>query len=331
MALKKSALIGIVAAVLVVAVIVAAVVLSTKPAPVAAAPTPAATGVIQFNLTPEQNRVRAEKDPAAIALIPAKFPFATPGKLTVAVSPWAPPLAAYATDDKTVIGSEPDLAQLVADSLGLELVLVPVAWEDWPLGVQSGKYDAIFSNVTVTEERKELFDFASYRQDVLGFYVKSDSPITAIKEAKDIAGLKIIVGSGTNQEKIVLGWDADNKTKGLKPAEFQYFDNDAASDLAIQSGRADVTFGPNDSAAYKAATNGQTKLVGIVNGGWPLKADIAVGTKKGNGIAAAYVQALNDLIASGKYDEVLKRWGVESDRVEKSELNPPGLPKPPKK
>ena len=71
--------------------------------------------------------------------------------------------------------------------------------------------------------------------------------------------------------------------------------------------------------------------MGIVNGGWPLKADIAVGTKKGNGLAAAYAQALNDLIANGKYDEVLKRWGVESDRIPKSEVNPPGLPKQPKK
>jgi ABC-type amino acid transport/signal transduction systems, periplasmic component/domain len=289
----------------------------------------AQASVIKFNLSPDQNRIRADKNPKAIALLP-KNGLATPGKLTVGTNLVVLPLGAYATDDKTIIGNEPDLAQLIADSLGLELNLVATAWEDWPLGLRSGKFDAVISNVTVTEERKELFDFATYRVDVLGFYVKSDSRIASIKEPKDVAGLKIIVGSGTNQEKILVAWDQENKKKGLKPVDFQYYDDDSASDLAIQSGRADATFGPNATAAYKAATNGQTKLVGIVNGGWPLTANIAVATKKGNGLAAAYTEALNGLIASGKYDQVLARWGLSSEKVSKSELNPPGLPKPKK-
>ncbi|TPW36990.1 transporter substrate-binding domain-containing protein, partial [Serratia sp. SRS-8-S-2018] len=67
-------------------------------------------------------------------------------------------------------------------------------------GVASGKYDAAVYNITVTNERKTKFDFATYRQDTLGFYVKSDSKITQIKTAPDIAGKKIIVDSGTNQE-----------------------------------------------------------------------------------------------------------------------------------
>jgi len=286
-------------------------------------------GVIKFNLSPDQNRIRADKNPKASALLP-KNGLATPGKLTVGTNPYVLPLGANATDDKTIIGNEPDIAQLIADSLGLELNLVPTAWEDWPLGLSSGKFDAVISNVTVTEERKELFDFATYRQDVLGFYVKSDNKITSIKEAKDVAGLKIIVGSGTNQEKILVAWDQENKKKGLKPVDFQYYDDDAAGDLAIQSGRADATFAPNATSAYKAATNGQTKLVGIVNGGWPLTANIAVATKKGNGLAAAYAEALNGLIKSGKYDQVLARWGLTAERVDKSLLNPPGLPKPKK-
>jgi polar amino acid transport system substrate-binding protein len=290
-----------------------------------------AQGVLKFNLSPEQNRIRADKNAKAIALLP-KGVLAQPGKLTVGIyaSNGGLPLSGFATDDKTVIGNEADIAQLIADSLGLELVFVPTAWEDWPLGLSSGKLDAFISNLTVTEERKELFDFATYRQDVLGFYVKSDSPIKAIKEPKDVAGLRIIVGSGTNQEKILLAWDETNKKNGLKAVDFQYIDDAAATNLAIQSGRADATFGPNASAAYTAATNGQTKLVGIVNGGWPLTANIAVGTKKGNGLAAAYAEALNGIIANGKYAQVLARWGLTAEKVDKSLVNPPGLPKPKK-
>lgn len=80
-----------------------------------------------------------------------------------------PPLATYATDAKTVVGADPDYALAVADSLGLELELVAVARADWPLGLASGKYDAVISNVGVTEQRKEKFDFSTYRQGLHGF------------------------------------------------------------------------------------------------------------------------------------------------------------------
>ncbi|MDX7569080.1 transporter substrate-binding domain-containing protein, partial [Serratia marcescens] len=79
-----------------------------------------------------------------------------------------------------------------------KLELVPVAWADWPLGLESGKFDAVSSNVGVTEQRKEKFDFSTYRKDELGYYVKADSAIKAIKEPKDIAGLKVITDAGTN-------------------------------------------------------------------------------------------------------------------------------------
>ncbi|WP_163021765.1 ABC transporter substrate-binding protein, partial [Pseudomonas viridiflava] len=269
----------------------------------------------------------APRNEAAIAQIPQGFKFAQPGKFTVAVSGTAgPPLALLASDDKTTIGSEADTAQLVADSLGLQLNVVQTSWEDWPLGVSSGKYDAVISNVTVTEARKKRFDFATYRQDVLGFYVKSTSPITEIKEAKDIAGLKIIVGSGTNQEKVLLAWNEANEKAGIVPAILQYFDDKAAAQLAVQSRRSDALFGPNSIYAYSAAITGGIKRVGVVNGGWPLKADIAVTTRKDNGLVRPINTALEGAIAGGQYDQVLKRWGLDVERIDTSLINPPGLP-----
>lgn len=76
-------------------------------------------------------------------------------EITVAVAALnSPPLTVFSDDNKTLLGSEADIARLVADSLGLEVNVVPTSWEDWPLGVASGKYDAAISNITVTKERK---------------------------------------------------------------------------------------------------------------------------------------------------------------------------------
>ncbi|WP_206738786.1 ABC transporter substrate-binding protein [Rahnella contaminans] len=280
-----------------------------------------------IDLIANEKPINAPKNPEAVAKIPANFKFVEPGTLTVALAVLgsAPPFGLYARDNKTVIGSEADIARLVADGLGLKLKVVPASWEDWPLGVTSGKYDAAIYNITVTKDRKTKFDFATYREDTLGFYVKSDSKITSIQSAPDIAGKRIIVGSGTNQEAVLLAWDKENQAKGLPALKPQYVTDDAAATLAIQSGRADATFGPNVTGAYKALLTGKTKLVGTVPGGWPKTANIAVTLKKGNGLVDAVQASLNSAIANGTYLQVLNRWGESVEKIDHSEINPPGL------
>jgi polar amino acid transport system substrate-binding protein len=279
------------------------------------------------DLSPEQpGRPRADRDEAAIRLISPNAKLAKEGVFTVAVAAGRLPFSAYASDTKTVIGSDPDIGHLVAGSLGLKLEVVPVAWADWPLGLASGKYDAVISNVTVTEQRKEKFDFSTYRKDELGFYAKADTTIS-IKDPKDIAGLRIIVGASTNQEQILLRWNQQNVAQGLKPVEVQYYDDDVVRGLAIQSGRADAYLGPNALSAFEAAKDGKTKLVGTFSGGWPLVAEIAVTTRKGAGLADAITQAINTQIKNGNYAKVLARWDLSPEAIEQSQSNPPGLPK----
>ncbi|SFM35654.1 ABC transporter substrate-binding protein [Methylobacterium pseudosasicola] len=280
-----------------------------------------------FDFSPEQpGRVRAARDEEAIRLIAKDARFAQDGVFTVANNGGRFPFGGYATDTKTIIGSEPDIAQLVADALGRKLEIVPVSWSDWPLGVVSGKYDAVISNVTVTEQRKEKFDFSTYRKDLLGFYVRKDNPIV-IREPRDVAGLRVIVSAGTNQEQILLRWNDQNVKAGLKPVEFQYHDDDVALYLSIESGRADAYLGPNALLGFKAAQEGKTRLAGNFSGGWPVLAEIAVTTRKGAGLAEAITHALNTQIKNGHYAQALARWNLSAEAIEESRTNPPGLPR----
>jgi polar amino acid transport system substrate-binding protein len=269
--------------------------------------------------------LRGTVDPKAQALVPADFRFVTPGTLTVATHPGQLPLADYGADSKEVIGIEPDIARLVADALGLKLVVVPVAWADWPLGLESGKYDAVLSNVTVTEERKKKFDFSSYRYDLLGIYTRTDGPIQKIEKPADVAGLKVVVGASTNQDQILRQWDAQNIAAGLEPVQYQYFDDSVVGRLAVITGRADVSFEPNATGAY-SARDGKVRRVGLFPGGWPNAAAVSVTTRKGSGLAEAVTQALNTQIGSGTYAQALARWKVTEEAVPQSQTNPPGLP-----
>jgi polar amino acid transport system substrate-binding protein len=286
-----------------------------------------AQAAVQVDLSAEQKaRPRAKPLPAAIQQLPKDARFAKEKTFVVALASARLPLGGFANDTKTLIGADPDIAQLVADGLGRKLEIVNVAWADWPLGLQSGKYDAVISNVTVTEARKEKFDFSTYRKDLLGVYVKAGSPLK-IREPKDVAGLRVIVGASTNQEQILLQWNKQNVAAGLKPVDVQYYDDDAVERLAIQSGRADAYLGPNAFYAFEAARDGKVKLSGTFSGGWPLTADIAVTTRKGSGLAPVITQIINAQIANGNYAKVLSRWGLGAEAISTSRTNPPGLPK----
>lgn len=279
------------------------------------------------DLSPAQaNRPRASKNEPAIQQIAPHAKFSKEGVLVVGTTTSRLPFGAFATDNKTVVGVMPDIAQLVADSLGRRLEIVPVVWADWPLSLSSGKFDLVIANVTVTEERKEKFDFSTWRNDTLGFYVAKDSKIQAIKEPKDVAGLKVIVGASTNQEQILLRWNEQNIKAGLKPVEVQYYDDDVVLYLALASGRADAYLAPNAMGAY-AARDGKTRLVGQFSGGWPQTAEIAVTSRKGSGLAEAITTVLNTQIKNGNYRKALERWSVESEAITESRTNPPGLPK----
>ncbi|AJE48806.1 ABC transporter substrate-binding protein [Celeribacter indicus] len=282
----------------------------------------------EVDLSPEQpDRIRVEPVQEAVDLLPEEYEWVTPGKLTVASVPNRLPFAVYATDTRTPVGAEPDIAQLVADSLGLDLELVAVAWADWPLGITSGKYDAAIHNITVTEERKEKFDFSTYRSDLLGFYVATGSDIRSIETREDVAGLKGAVASGTNQEQILLRWIEENRAEGLADTTVSYFDDEVVQDLALESGRIDFYLGPNATSAFKAAQDGKIRLVGTLSGGFPETAEIAVTTRKGAGLAEAITAALNAQIESGSYGEVLGKWGLSAEAIAESRTNPPGLPK----
>ena len=279
-----------------------------------------------FDTSAEQNgRIHVEKNEDAIKAIPQDFHFVNRDKLTIAVTPSDPPLSFYASDAITPIGSEVDFASAIAESLGKQLELVPIPWIDWSLGLSSGKYDAVLANIGVTEARKKKFDFSTYRQGIHGFYVKSDSSIKKIEKPEDLAGYRVIVGGGTNQERIMLRWNDIVTHEKLKPITLQDYDDSAAKLLALQSGRADVIVGPHAQLVYFALRDHNLRKAGTLIAGWPDRSDVSVVTRKSSGLAEPITIAINGLIKSGAYEKILSRWHLEDEALDVSETNPKGM------
>ena len=240
------------------------------------------------------------------------------------------PLGYTGSDQKTLTGSEPDLGRLVAAVLGLKPVLSNATWDNLFVGIDSGKNDVGFSNITDTEQRKTKYDFASYREDNLGFEVLKSDTWNFDGTAESLAGKTVAVGAGTNQEKILEKWQSTLKAEG-KTLTIKYYPDANTTYLALDSGKIDAYFEPNPELAYHitqtAKTPNATRSAGKFSGaGASLQGLIAATTKKGDGLAKPLADAINHLIKNGDYAKWLAAWNLSNEAVPTSLVNPPGLP-----
>lgn len=271
-----------------------------------------------------------------VAAIRAELPKSVldSGKLVIGVGALPagfPPLAYVGNDQTTLTGSEPDLGRLVAAVFGLTPDVQNASWENLFVRLQSGQFNAGFSNITDTELRKQQgFDFACYRQDNLAFEVKKSSTWNFDGNYQNLAGKTVAVGSGTNQEKILLEWQSKLQAEG-KTLTVRYFNDQNSTYLALDSGRIDAYFAPNPGVNYHIAqdinTPNPTRNAGKYSGaGSALQGLICATTKKGDGLAKPLADAINYLIQHGQYAKWLAAYGLSNEAVTTAQINPPGLP-----
>lgn len=270
-----------------------------------------------FNLSPDQNRVRSTVNPELAAAVPEAIK--ADGKLTVgSLVQGSPPLIMMATDNSTPIGAEVDMAQLIADKVGLELDIQLTSWDNWPLKLESSEYELVLINIGVSDQRMQKFDFSSYRGALLAFErdVESDGEVHG---PDDISGQRIAVVAGTNQERILLAWNEQLEAEGKQPADLYYYLTETEMSLALSAGRVDFLLTNSPVASYHEATRDDIEIAGRVAAGWPDDTLVGSPTQRGNGFAPVQTAAINELIEEGAYQEALDRWGLGDEALPESE------------
>jgi ABC-type amino acid transport substrate-binding protein len=79
------------------------------------------------------------------------------GVLKVGMEVGYPPMEYLDDDGLTEIGFDVELAQKMAEKLGLELEIVNTAWDGIFAALEKGEFDMIMSSVSITPERQEKF------------------------------------------------------------------------------------------------------------------------------------------------------------------------------
>lgn len=166
------------------------------------------------------------------------------GQLVAATSGNLPPVT-YLNDKNELIGYDIEVARFIAKHLGVKLDLVRLDWKGILPGLQTGRFDAVFSNVNVTPERKEIFDYSiPYSRSAV--VVVSRANLSDINGPADLKGRLVGAISG--------GMDGEIPARAIEKevGAFKGFKGYAGyaemfADMAI--GRIEAAVAPDTAAA----------------------------------------------------------------------------------
>ena len=174
----------------------------------------------------------------------------TSGKLTMATEATFPPYEYY--DGDAIVGIDVEVAQAIADKLGMELEVTDIAFDSIIPGVQTGKYDMGMAGMTVTDERKEQVNFSdSYATGVQVVIVKDDSPITSVDDLF-ADGASTVVGTQAGTTGFIYA-TSDIEDAGLGTVKSFGKTTDAVE--ALKNGQVDCVILDNEPAKALVAAN----------------------------------------------------------------------------
>ena len=216
------------------------------------------------------------------------------GKLTMSTNAQFPPYEMVA-DDGSFEGIDVEVAQAIADKLGLELVVDDMDFDAALLAVQQGKSDIVMAGVTVNEERAQVMDFTtSYANGVQVVIVKEDS---AIQTLDDLANANMIGCQMGTTGYIYCSDTVENG--GYGEDHVTPYDDGAAAIQALVNGQIDAVVIDNMPAQEYVKANPGLKILDTEFA----NEDYAIGVAKGN---TALLDAVNGALAELQADGTLQ-------------------------
>jgi polar amino acid transport system substrate-binding protein len=251
---------------------------------------------------------------AALALVASSVIPATAGMIDdiksrgvvrIGVSLGGEPIG-FRDDQNNPVGYDVDVAKRLAEKIGVPVEFTDVSGDARISMLVSGQIDVAIANTSATLERAKVVNFSiPYNRAGLRIIVQKDA---GIKDLKDLAGKKIVVGRGTTGETFL-------KT-AVPDAELVYVDQFAPDGvLQLQQKRVDAAIEDSSLLDYLATKNPTlVTLAGLYSND-----PIGMAVAKGDPEFVRWLDMfVSDYIQSGAYEANYKKWWG-------AEANPPAL------
>lgn len=156
--------------------------------------------------------------------------------LTVATEGTYRPFS-YHDETGTLVGYDVEVAEAVAEKLGVEVTFEETQWDAIFAGLDAGRFDTIANQVSITPEREADYVFSTP-------YTVSNGVLVVSADNNDIKGFDDLDGKTTAQS-LTSNWNALAQESGAKVEAVEGW---AQAVALLDQGRVDATI--NDSLTY---------------------------------------------------------------------------------
>jgi polar amino acid transport system substrate-binding protein len=243
------------------------------------------------------------------------------GTIRFATDPSYAPMESYAADGRTVIGFDADLAAALGSVLGIKIEMVAADFSTALDDTASGEFDGVLSAMTDTVEREKKADFINYFTAGTSIVVRRGNP-NGVSDLKDLCGQVVAVEQSTVQQELL---ERSQQGCGSKPITIRTFKTNADALLQLRTGRAVAIlndYPPAAELANEPATRTHYQLASTVQYE-PGLYGLAV-AKDNTELRDALHEALDELMRTGVYNELLLRWGLTTGALQASSINGAG-------
>lgn len=212
--------------------------------------------------------------------------------LVMATNAAFPPYEFY--EGEEIVGIDAEIAQAIAEELGMELKILDMDFNAIIPAVQSGKADMGLAGMTVNEERLQNVNFSeSYAKGVQVIIVQEGSDIKTID---DLDGVKIGVQQSTTGDIYASDDFGDAVVR---------YDNGGMAVVALTQGKVDAVIIDNEPA--KAFVEANEGLV-ILETEYAVEDYAAAIAKENEELLGKINDALAKLKDSGKLQEIVDKY-----------------------
>ncbi|USB34224.1 amino acid ABC transporter substrate-binding protein [Paenibacillus sp. YPG26] len=217
------------------------------------------------------------------------------GKLRIGTEGTYAPFTYHDKDGK-LTGFDVEIAQEVSKRIGVEPEFVETQWDSLIAGLDAKRFDTVFNEVSITDERKEKYDFSDpYIVSKAVLIVPEDN--TDIKTFADLKGKKAGQSLTSNLTQIA-------KDNGAEIVSTEGFNQ--AIDL-LTAKRIDATV--NDGLSYLDLKKQKPDApIKVVDTSTDASNSAALFNKGADDLVAAVNKALADMKSDGTYLKISEKY-----------------------
>jgi len=201
--------------------------------------------------------------------------------------------------DGKYVGIDLDLMAAIAKDQNFKYEIRPLGFNAAVQGLQSNQLDGMIAGMSITDERKQTFDFSEpYYESGVVMAVRQDN--TEVKSYEDLRGQRVAVKTGTE------GYNFANSIKDKYGFTLVPFDDSVQMYEEVTTGNSVACFEDFPVVAYAIQKGVQLKTATEKESGAPY--GFAVNKGENQELLQMFNKGLANVKASGEYDQIVSKY-----------------------